>query len=310
MEESCKSGQKTLLITGGTGFVGRFLVPELLKDNWSVVVLSRQPSDRVAKILGDQVQTIQTFDQWPFEQGPKACINLAGEGIVDRRWSKSRKQKLRESRIDLTSQLVDWLNAQKILPEVLISGSAVGYYGPHPLDDELTESFAAGDDFAAQLCADWEQAALKINDNCRLCLLRTGVVLHPKHGALAKMLPSFLVGAGGRMGNGQQAMPWIHIEDMVRGILFLLDTPEAQGAFNLSAPHVVDNGTFSKALGKALHRPTYFSIPGFVMKMMFGEASSLLLEGQRPTSFKLEYTGFTFLYSDLDKALNNLLATN
>ncbi|MCL6271495.1 TIGR01777 family oxidoreductase [Sansalvadorimonas sp. 2012CJ34-2] len=307
MEENDVISQKTLLITGGTGFIGQFLVPELLKDNWTVVVFSRQSSDRVARTLGDQVQSIQSFDQWPFPEGPDACINLAGEGIVEKRWSSSRKQILRESRINLTSELVEWLNAQDKTPKVFISGSAVGYYGPQKPDDEITEMYPAGDDFAAELCSEWEQAAQTISDDCRLCLLRTGVVLHPKYGALAKMLPAFKMGVGGPIGSGQQVMPWIHIEDMVRGILFLLDTPDAQGPFNLVAPKAVDNRTFSKALGNAVKRPAFFTVPGFMMKLMLGDASALLLEGQRPISFKLEYSGFTFLYPELEKALESLL---
>ena len=275
MEEHSDLTPKTLLLTGGTGFIGQFLVPELLKDHWSVVVLSRQPSDRVARLLGDQVQAIQSFDQWPFEQGPHACINLAGEGIVEKRWRKARKQQLRESRVGLTDELVEWLNAQETKPEVLISGSAVGYYGPQNPDDEITETFPAGQDFAAQLCSEWEQAAQGVHDDCRVCLLRTGVVLHPKYGALAKMLPAFKMGVGGPVASGKQVMPWIHIEDMVRGILFLLDTPEAEGPFNMVAPKAVDSRAFSKSLGRAVKRPTFFSAPGFVLKLMLGEASTL-----------------------------------
>lgn len=300
---------KTILVTGGTGFIGRFLVPKLLADGWQVVVLSRQSSQAVVGLLGAGVRAIASLEQWKQtvgERGPDACINLAGEGIMDRRWTSSRKQVLRQSRVDLTRDLVAWLNSFSSSPEVFISGSAVGYYGVEHGSAPLPESESAGKDFAAQLCSDWEQEAKNISDKTRLCLVRTGVVLHGKHGALAKMLPPFRLGLGGLIGSGQQVMPWIHIQDMVSGILHLLYN-DVSGAFNFVSPRADSNRVFVKALGAALHRPAIFPVPAFVLKTVLGESSVLLLEGQNPVPDALEKSGFQFQFSRLDDALNDLL---
>ena len=163
MKEAEATDDKRLLLTGGTGFIGRFLVPKLVEAGWQVVVLSRQRTEAVTALLGAQVRPIQALEQWPFSQGPNACINLAGEGILDRRWSPDRKRKLRDSRIALTMQLVGWLNQQAHPVDVLISGSAVGFYGGARGHELLSEQEPAGGDFAASLCADWERAAQGIN---------------------------------------------------------------------------------------------------------------------------------------------------
>ncbi|MTI12752.1 TIGR01777 family oxidoreductase [Sansalvadorimonas verongulae] len=297
---------RTLLLTGGTGFVGRFLVPELLADGWQVVVLSRQSAQAVASILGSEVRAIGRFDEWGLEEGPAVCINLAGEGIMDRRWTPKRKEVLRKSRIGLTHDLVKWLNSFPSPPEVFLSGSAVGYYGIERGDKPLTEDEPAGRDFAAQLCHDWEQAARAINEKSRLCLIRTGIVLHGKHGALARMLPPFRMGLGGPIGEGRQVMPWIHIQDMVSGIIHLLHN-EVSGAFNFASGTSNSNLAFARALGKALHRPAVMPMPAFALKALLGESAVLLLEGQHPVPGALEASGFRFAFPDIDGALQDLL---
>ena len=300
---------KTVLVTGGTGFIGRFLVPKLLADDWQVIVLSRQRAQAVGGLLGSGVRAIASLEQWRQtigERGPDVCINLAGEGIMDCRWTPSRKEVLRRSRIDLTRDLVAWLNGFSSPPRVFISGSAVGYYGVERGRVPLSESEPAGKDFAAKLCDDWEQEARKIGSQTRLCLVRTGVVLHSGHGALAKMLPPFRMGLGGPIGSGEQTMPWIHIQDMVNGLLHLLYENES-GAFNFVAPNVRSNREFVQALGAALHRPAIFPMPSFALKTLLGEGSVLLLKGQNPVPEALEQSGFRFQFPDLDAALGNLL---
>ncbi|CAM3664188.1 TIGR01777 family oxidoreductase [Parendozoicomonas haliclonae] len=301
-----RTGNNKLLLTGGTGFIGRFLVPELLADGWDVVVLSRQNEQAVARVLGHSVKTIRDFNDWPYDEDPAACINLAGEGIMDKRWSLVRKKALRDSRIGLTERLGEWLNQRGARLSVLLSGSAVGYYGTAHGDQPLKEDALAGDDFSARLCADWEAAAAKVPAD-RLCLIRTGIVLHPNHGALVKLLPPFRMGLGGPVGHGRQVMPWIHIHDMVAAIVHLLNHQSASGAFNMVAPGAVDNREFTKSLGRAVHRPAIFPAPAFVMRLAFGEGAMLLLEGQRPIPAGLESQGFTFRFPSLPEALSDLL---
>ncbi|WP_281648676.1 TIGR01777 family oxidoreductase [Parendozoicomonas sp. Alg238-R29] len=298
---------KTLLLTGGTGFIGRFLVPALLADGWSVVVLSRQAPEAVAALLGSSVKSISHLEQWVSDKGPDACINLAGEGVLDRRWSAQRKQLLRRSRIDLTRDLVSWLNHFSSPAKVFLSGSAVGFYGVERGSEPLSESVPAGDDFAAQLCKGWEGEARKINNETRLCLLRTGVVLHSQNGALARMLPPFRLGLGGMVGSGKQVMPWIHIEDMVRGIVYLLNS-DARGPFNFVAPQSLSNREFTRTLGSVLHRPVVFTMPAPVLRFLLGEGAVLLLEGQNPVPAGLEKANFCFNHPELDSALTNLLS--
>lgn len=302
---TAKGRGKTLLLTGGTGFIGRFLVPALLADGWRVVVLSRQNKAAVEKLLGPEVRSIGSLDQWGESEGPDACINLAGEGILDRRWSSERKAILRESRIDLTRDLVGFLNHFPAPPDVFLSGSAVGFYGVERGDAPLSEQEPPGADFAAQLCKDWEQEARNISDKSRLCLLRTGVVLHRLHGALARMLPPFFLGLGGPMGTGRQIMPWIHIQDVVGGIIHLL-TGDACGAFNFAAPGSCPNRHFVQGLGRALRRPAVLPLPGFAVRALLGEGSVLLLKGQRPVPEALIGSGYAFAFPELDCALGNL----
>ena len=298
---------QSLLITGGTGFIGRFLIPELVKSGWQVVVWSRQDPSSVRRIAGESVLSISALEDWPFDHGPKACVNLAGAGIMDKRWSAARKLVLRDSRIGLTQQLVQWLNKQPQPPLVFLSGSAVGYYGAKESLYKLVEGDPSGLDFAARLCADWEHAASQVSSATRLCLLRTGIVLHPGYGALKKMLPAFRLGLGGPVGRGDQMMSWIHIGDMTAAILHLLNKPEVSGPFNVVAPEAVTNRAFAQALGQLLHRPAVFPAPAPAVRLALGEAAQLLLEGQHPIPQALEGSGFHFAFPDLKTALADLL---
>lgn len=285
-----------ILISGGSGFIGQALEKTLTSRGDQVVIWSRQQSSKQnwVKQLDDINQPID------------AVINLAGAGIVDKRWSPERKQLLLDSRIQTTKALVEWIAKQEQKPLTLISGSAIGYYGSQATG-ELDEQAIPVKGFTHQLCADWEAEAAKAEAlGVRVCLIRTGVVLGKKQGALKKMLPPFKLGLGGPIASGKQWMSWIHIDDEVAAICWLLDHAELSGAFNLTAPQPVTNETFSKTLGKVLHRPAFFRVPAITMKLMLGEASELLLEGQCVKPVALQASGFSFSYPELEPALKNL----
>lgn len=286
-----------ILISGGSGFIGQALSKALMARGDDVIIWSRESSVQPGWIT--QLEHIN--------EPVDAVVNLAGAGIVDQRWTAERKQLLRDSRIVTTQTLVDWMKTVASPPKILISGSAIGYYGNH-VQGELDEHAEPKDGFPHQLCADWETEALKAEAlGIRVCLIRTGVVLGANQGALKKMLPPFKLGLGGPIASGEQWMSWIHIEDEVDAICWLIDQPSLKGAFNLTAPEAVTNSTFSKTLGKVLNRPAVFKVPGVVMKLMLGDASELLLEGQCVRPKALQDSGFVFKYPTLHSALANLL---
>ncbi|MBR9885455.1 MAG: TIGR01777 family protein [Oceanospirillales bacterium] len=291
-----------VLITGGTGFIGRQLVKALLTRGDSVGVLSRRPESAQLD------SRVQLYSELPQVQGHvDAVVNLAGAPIADRRWSEKRKALLMESRITLTEQLVEWMRGAVQPPAVLISGSAIGYYGSQG-DRELDEKAATKGGFAHDLCALWEAQAMKAAEfGVRVCCIRTGVVLGPGGGALAKMLPAFRLGLGGAMGTGRQWMAWIHRDDEVAAILHLLDHNTLSGAFNLTAPSPVTNEEFSKTLASVLNRPAFFRVPAVVLELMMGEASELVLKGQRVVPTRLLESGFRFRYTSLKEALTQVV---
>lgn len=232
-----------------------------------------------------------------------AVINLAGEPIFDKRWTVQQKEKLRNSRINLTQQLVQLIN-QSEYPPALISGSAIGIYG-NCGEDVITEYTNPSTQFTAQLCIDWENAAKQANT--RVCLVRTGLVLSPKGGAFAKTLLLYRFGLGGKLGNGEQYWSWIALEDMVEGLLFLLDHNNCEGAFNFTAPHPVKNKTFNQLLGQALHRPCFAQVPQFLLTTILGERACILLDSQNVYPKHLLDCGFTFQYSELSDYFHNIL---
>lgn len=293
---------KRVLITGGTGFIGKILCRELLDKGYDLTVYSRQPSTDVLAVCG-RVEATQDLHQLRSHPGFDAVINLAGEGIADKRWSENRKQALRDSRIAVTETLVEVIQSWQAQPEVLVSGSAVGFYGDQG-DREVTEATPPHDEFTHRLCRDWEQAALAAaQGGVRVCLSRTGVVAGSGGGFLARMLPPFKLGLGGRLGHGQQFMPWVHRQDVVDALIWMLETPQAQGAYNVVSPAPVTNAEFTRCLGKVLHRPTIFPAPSPMLKLALGEMSTLLLTGQRAMPAKLLAEGYNFKFSELEPAL-------
>ncbi len=294
--------EKQILITGGTGFIGQVLCQKLIADGHSLTVLSRQPAHNVQAMCG-LVEPINDLDQLRGADGFDAVINLAGEGIADKRWSEARKQELMDSRITLTNQLVDVIRSWKTLPAVLVSGSAVGFYGDQG-SHRVTEDTPPHDEFTHRMCSDWEQAALRLDPTgVRVCLSRTGIVAGPGGGFLQRMLLPFKLGLGGRLGNGEQYMPWIHRDDVVAALIWMMETDTASGAYNVVSPNPVTNRQFTRCLAGVLGRPAIFPAPAPVLKIVLGEMSRLLLTGQMAIPERLEAEGFRFRFPDLTPAL-------
>ncbi len=295
-----------ILMTGGTGLIGRRLCAALTARGDQLTVLSRRPQ-QVAALCGTSVKSIQNLDEYTPDTEFDAVINLAGEPIVDARWTARRKQILLDSRVALTTTLVQKISQAKHRPQVLLSGSAIGYYGMHE-EQRLTEDDASGHDFSAQLCAAWEQAALVVQDaGVRVVLLRTGLVMDEDGGLLKKMRLPFQLALGSRLGHGRQWMSWIHRQDYLRAVLTLLDDQTATGAFNLTAPQAVTNAQFTQTLASALRRPALFFAPALMLRVALGERADLLLSGQKVVPHALSARGFKFEFGDLACALRDLL---
>lgn len=293
-----------ILITGGTGLIGRSLCKALLDQGDDLTVLSRQPESVKTK-CGVTVKAMHSLAEWLPDMYFDAVINLAGEPIIDKPWTAQRKKRLWDSRVTLTEALVAHMTTVKHKPKVLLSCSATGFYGDRG-DLVLDESVKAADDFGAALCRAWEGAAWKAADlGVRVCLLRTGLVLAEGGGLLGKMLLPFKLGLGSRIGNGQQWMSWIHIDDYVAGVLQLLANPDAVGAFNMTAPLPVTNAEFTHTFARALHRSAFLVAPAWAMQLALGQRAYLLLGGQRALPTKLKALGYQFVYKNLEDALRS-----
>jgi len=294
-----------ILITGGTGLIGRHLCKALLGEGHDLTVYSRSPRS-VAERCGAAVHAMGALAEWTPDVVFDAVINLAGEPIVDTRWTESRKQVLRDSRIALTGELVQRIAAAEHKPAVLLSGSAIGYYGGRG-DEELSEDSGAGADFPARLCVDWEESALAAERyGVRVCLLRTGLILSTDGGLLARMALPFKMGMGTRLGDGRQLMSWIHIYDYVALVLRLLRDEQMRGAYNMTAPAPVTNKEFTAVLAAVLHRPAALVVPASLLKLSLGESASLLLEGQRVMPKRMLAAGQAIRFPTLEGALKDL----
>lgn len=294
-----------ILITGGTGFIGHALVNSLLKDDHKVTVLSRTP-DAVTKIFGLEVTTLSNLDQLTIEQSFQTIINLAGAPIFDNHWSDARKQIIRDSRIKLTEQLIAYIERATVKPELLISGSAIGYYGDQG-NKALNEASTVHQDFSQQLCADWESTALRAEQfGVRVCLMRTGLVLAHDGGLLQRMQRPFKLGLGGTLGNGQQWMSWIHRTDWISIAKLMISNTAMHGAYNATAPHPVTNSEFTKILAQHLKRPALLPVPAWLLKTLLGERSDLVLASQRVLPERLLTENFQFQYPELLPALTEI----
>jgi len=285
-----------VVVSGGTGFIGKHLVKHLLGRGHSVSVISRSPQQVAGmfdgKAAGCTLETLPAaFD---------GVINLAG-ATLDKRWTAARKREIVDSRVELTRALSEAAASRGA--RAFVSGSAIGYYGERG-DQPCTEDTAPGSDFLAEVCVKWEQAAMR--DDLRVALIRTGLVVHRSGGALAVMLPLFKWLLGGRLGSGRQYWSWIHVDDIVALLTFALEN-EVSGPLNGAAPNPVTNREFTRALAKAVHRPVSLPVPEFALRLLYGEMADMLLHGQKVLPERTQSLGFQFKYTELDKALHAAL---
>jgi len=299
-----------IFLAGGTGVIGTRAIPALATAGHAVTAVARdERKAELVRALGGEPVQLDLFDADAVASavdGHDAVVNLAGESIASGRWTGERKRRLVESRLDATRGLVKALGAAAPRPRALISASAIGYYGSRG-DEPLTEDSSPGADFLARLCVDWEtEARAAGSDSCRVACVRTGIVLATDGGALAKMLLPFRLFAGGPMGSGRQYMSWIHRDDWLALMRWLIEGPHA-GAFNATAPAPVTNTEFARDLGRAMGRPAAVPTPAFALRLALGEmADALLLSSQRVLPRRAIDDGFTFRYTDLPDALESL----
>jgi uncharacterized protein (TIGR01777 family) len=302
MCEPAHNGPMKVVIAGGSGFLGRALVRSLQQEGHHAVVLTRRvrgPLDVAWSPDGDRTW-------WPAVDGVDAVVNLAGESIAGARWTPARKAMIESSRVVPTRAMVEAMRAARTPPRVLLSGSAVGFYGARG-NDPVDEQGPAGTDFLARVAEAWERAATSPPASTRVVLLRTGMVLDRNEGALPQLALPFRLFVGGPVGSGAQVMSWIHLDDWVSMVRWALATPDVTGPLNVTAPAPVTNREFAAALGRALGRPALLPTPGFALRLVLGEmADALILGGQRVEPRKAQALGFEFLYPRLDDALREI----
>ena len=301
-----------VLLTGATGLIGLALADALRDRGDQVVALSRD-QQRGQRVLGEAVEVHawpHPNDEPPPEaalRGADAVIHLLGEPVAQR-WTEESKRRIRESRVNATRSLVAGLGslAEADRPRVLVSQSATGYYGPRG-DEIVDEHGSAGSDFLAEVVVEWEREALAASSLMRVALTRTGVVISPSGGALAKMLPFFRLGIGGPVAGGRQFVPWVHLDDVIGVLLLCVDDERAAGPLNLTAPNPVDNAEFSRALGRALKRPAVLPVPGFAIGLLYGEMAQMVTTGQRAVPSRLKELGYEFRQPQIGPALRAAL---
>lgn len=294
-----------ILVVGGSGFIGKALCHKLLKNGNQVSVLTRSLKQQHEWVESINFITELNGDNEYYD----VIINLAGEPLNKKRWNDEVKKNIYESRIQTTQKIINFIAKSELKPKLLISGSAIGFYGNDQDKIFTEESMPADDGFTHKLCDDWEKSARQaLQYGVRVCLLRTGIVLGKNGGVLGEMIPPFNLGLGGKLGDGKQWMSWIHIDDVVDAILFLIDNDSLSGPFNFTSPEAVTNETFIHELASTLHRPCFVTMPEFVVKILFGEmGETLLLKGQRVVPNKLLNSGYQFKFPSISKALNNIL---
>lgn len=296
-----------ILITGGTGFIGSELRDMLLQEGHYLTIITRSP-----KKYEDETAKNQKFISWDDELTEAmafsdAIINLAGASIFGQRWTEDVKRKILDSRVSSTRKLVQAAGNADNPPEVMISASAVGYYGDRG-DDVITESEPAGSSFLSEVCQEWEAAAKDIEElGVRLAIPRIGIVLETGGGAMQQMLTPFKLGVGGPVGSGEQYFPWIHMFDLCRGLVYPLENETFEGAYNLNAPNPVTMNEFADKLGEVLNRPSFFRVPEFALNLVLGEAADPILDSLRIQPKKLQQAGFEFKFQFVKEALADIL---
>lgn len=301
-----------ILVTGGTGFIGQNLAKRLLKEGYEITVLTRsarlveRSPEETAKINYLQGNPVQPSSWQQVVPSHKIILNLAGSSIFTR-WTKNNKKKIRESRLETTRRLVEALPLSQAKGETLLNASAVGYYG-FTGEEELTEQSPAGSDFLATLCQEWEKEAMKAKEKgWRVVLMRFGLILGPGGGLLSQLMPIFKKFLGGRLGRGEQWFSWIHLEDLLEAIVFLIIHPGLEGPVNLCSPYPVRQKEFARALGQVLKRPSFFPIPAPILRLALGELATVVLRGQKVYPAKLLAEGFKFRYPLIKEALAQII---
>ncbi|MBP7849077.1 MAG: TIGR01777 family oxidoreductase [Lentimicrobiaceae bacterium] len=283
---------KSMVICGAGGFIGSHLRRYFEEKGYQVIPVGRRELTLGTDLLAERME------------GADIIINLAGESII-RRWTPANKRKIYSSRIDTTRMLAGAVRAMKQPPIAFLNASAIGIYADQGEHDETSQSYAS--DFLAEVCLDWEKEASTLDVLTRVIFLRFGIVLDSGQGALAKLLPLFRMGLGGRLGSGRQAFAWIHIQDLLRAVEFLLQSPEIKGPVNFTAPEVSDNRTFTNQLARVLKRPALIPVPSFALRLIFGKGADSLLKGQHAFPATLQQAGFSFLYPTLQLALEAII---
>jgi uncharacterized protein (TIGR01777 family) len=298
-----------ILITGGTGFVGTQLTSRLIQDRHEVTILTRSLKGAKGSSPGISYLEGDPTKKGPWQEAIKnhdAVINLAGASIFSK-WTEEHKKAIRESRVSTTQNIVEGIPSDPSKKITLFSTSAVGYYG-FCGDEELVEDSPPGNDFLARIAKEWEGEALKAREKgAQVVITRFGIVMGEKGGALSQMIPLFKKYIGGPIGSGKQWFSWVHIKDLAEAFAFLIKHPEISGPVNVCSSNPVRNKDLAKALGKALHRPSFIPAPGFMVKLVLGEFGSVILEGQRVIPRKLLNNGFVFQYPDIEKALQGIV---
>ncbi len=298
---------KKILITGGTGFIGKYLTQMLLKEGHFVTIITRSPgkySEKQAKnrsYIGWDDGLVSAMNEHD------TVINLVGENLFGQRWTDEVKQRIYSSRIDSTQKLVDAMSESEKKPGLFISASAVGIYGDNG-SKVLDESAPAGDDFLAKVCEDWENASRKAEDfGVRVANPRIGIVLEENGGMIEKMVLPFKFGVGGPIGSGEQYVPWVHMTDLCHALLFPMENESVSGPYNACSPEPETMNTLAKKMGKVLNRPSLFRVPEFVLNIALGEAAKPVLSSLRVQPKVLQTSGFDFIFDDLEEALADIL---
>ncbi len=301
------------IITGATGFIGRVLCKNLVEAGYDVVALTRNRS-KGRELLGNQVTVVEwdgkSAEGWERDaDGADAIVNLAGESISSGRWTGAKKEKILQSRLDAGGAVVDTIRRAEKKPSVVIQSSGIGYYGSRS-DEIIDESSSPGTGFLSEVAQKWEGSTKDVESfGTRQAIIRTGVVLGTDGGALPRLLTPFRLFVGGPPGGGKQWFPWIHVYDEVSAIRFLIEREDLAGPFNLTAPEPLTMKDFCRVLGKVMKRPSWFAVPGFLLRLMFGEmAKEALLSGQRALPRELVEAGYSFQYPDAESALQQILS--
>ena len=295
-----------IIITGGTGFLGSELIKDLIAQNYNCVVFTRNPSKYQNTESVEYVEWIPESNYLAKHiSGAKAIINLAGAPIAGKRWTKSYKKEIIDSRVETTKALVEAVNQCSNKPQKFLSSSASGYFGDRG-DEILTDESEPGKNFLAEVCIKWEQATESLSKNVDLIIFRTGIVLDPDNGALEQLLKPIKMYLGGSLGTGNQYFPWIHVADWKRFLIFALSNNGLGQKNNLCAPNPVTNNVLTKTIGKVYNRPTMFKVPAIVLRIVLGEAASMILDSTRMEPKNIQEANFKFEYELIEEAIINL----